>query len=105
MEAFGDVIEGGAVIVHFWAPWNPYDKPLDVNLQALKGKWGKRFQFFSVNTDETAFSQIVETYHVAALPTLLCFVNGKVRGRFHGVETVEALEAFLKEMGESAGRR
>src|SRR5881394_1504631 len=32
-EQFEDVIAGATVIVHFWAPWNPYDKQLDANLQ------------------------------------------------------------------------
>jgi thioredoxin-like negative regulator of GroEL len=104
-EGFYDVVEGAAVIMHFWAPWNPYDKQLDANLREVKAEGvGKRFRFYSVNTDETAFEEIVERHHVAALPALLCFVNGKVKGRFHGVETVEALKGFLEEMGQPGGR-
>jgi thioredoxin-like negative regulator of GroEL len=103
-DVFADVIEGSATVIHFWAPWNPYDRELDKNLQAVKGEFEKRIRFYSVNTDETAYSEIVERYHVAALPALLCFVNGKVRGRFHGVETVEALRTFLEEMGAEGGR-
>jgi thioredoxin-like negative regulator of GroEL len=102
-EVFADVIEGPTAIVHFWAPWNPYDKPLDANLEQLRPQY-KRFRFLSANTDQTAFTPLVEQYHVAALPTLLCFVNGKVRGRFHGLQTLEALKAFLDEMMQAPQR-
>jgi thioredoxin-like negative regulator of GroEL len=104
-ETFDDGIEAPAVIVHFWAPWNPYDKQLDQNLQQVQAAGAaKRFRFYSVNTDQTAFEAIIERHHVAALPALLCFINGKVKGRFHGVETIEALKAFLDEMGQPGGR-
>jgi thioredoxin-like negative regulator of GroEL len=101
VEGFGNVIEGGKVIVHFWAPWNPYDKQLDGNLLGLVGEFGKRFGFgfYAVNADETAFGEVMERFHVGALPALLCFVNGRVKGRFYGVETVEKLRVFLEEMG------
>src|ERR1700743_3624088 len=86
--SFNDVIEGPLTIVHFWAPWNPYDRPHDANLQQLLPAYARRFRLFSVNTDDTAFSSIVEAHHIAALPTLLCFINGKTRGRFHGLQTI-----------------
>ena len=101
------VVEGPLTILHFWAPWNPYDKVMDGNLQAVitgAEGFGKRFRFFSVNTDETVFEPVVERFHVGALPTLLCFLNGKVVGRFHGVETVEALRGWLGEMAGVRGR-
>ncbi|MGN6370891.1 MAG: thioredoxin family protein [Phycisphaerae bacterium] len=100
-------IEGPLTIVHFWAPWNPYDKTMDANLQALQadaGGVGKRFRFLSANTDETVFEPIVEKFHVGALPTLLCFLNGKVVGRFHGVQTLDELRQFLQEMTHARAR-
>jgi thioredoxin-like negative regulator of GroEL len=97
---FADIIEGRGTIIHFWAPWNPHDKPLDAHLRQLAPIWQKRFQFFAANADDTSFSEIIERYHVAAFPALLCFVNGRVKGRFYGVETLEKVEAFLKEMAE-----
>jgi thioredoxin 1 len=101
---FEDAIEGPLTVIHFWAPWNPYDRPLDANLQLLAASSAKRFRFFSVNTDLTAFTAIVEAHHVAALPTLLCFAEGKLRGRFHGLQTLEALTAFLTEMAQAPRR-
>ena len=101
------VVEGALTILHFWAPWNPYDKTMDANLQAVIAGaegFGKRFRFFSVNTDETVFEAVVEKFHVGALPTLLCFLNGKVVGRFSGVQTVEELRGFLGEMVLVRGR-
>ena len=98
-----DVIAGDKVMVHFWAPWNPHDKGMDANIQAVKGKF-PRVRFYSVNADETAFEPFIETHHVAAFPALVCFANGRARGRFYGVETVEKLEAFVREMVEMPGR-
>ena len=98
-----DVICGDKVMVHFWAPWNPHDKGMDANIQAVKGKF-PRVQFYSVNADETAFEPFIEAHHVAAFPALVCFANGRARGRFYGVETVEKLEAFVREMVEMPGR-
>ena len=53
-DVFPDLIEGPPTVVHFWAPWNPYDKQLDANLQAVRKKF-PRLRFFSANTDDTAF--------------------------------------------------
>jgi thioredoxin 1 len=104
-EEFEWVVEGPLMVVHFWAPWNPYDKTMDANLAAVQKEGvGKKFRFVSVNTDETVFEPVVEKFHVGALPTLLCFLNGKVAGRFHGVQTVEDLKKFLMEMTEVRGR-
>jgi thioredoxin 1 len=103
-ESFNDLIEGPPTIIHFWAPWNPYDKQLDAALEQLRPAY-KRLRFFSANTDDTAFTPIVDAHHVAALPTLLCFANGRARGRFHGIETPEALKAFLDEMSQPQGRQ
>ena len=105
MEAwqFDDVIAGEKVIVHFWAPWNPHDRGMDVHLKQLRGKF-PRLRFYSVNADETAFEPFIEAHHVAAFPALVCFANGRARGRFYGVETVEKLEGFLREMVEMPAR-
>jgi thioredoxin-like negative regulator of GroEL len=102
-DFFEDLIAGPPVIVHFWAPWNPYDKQLDANLQAVRKKFPK-LRFYAANADDTAFSPIIEAHHVAALPALVCFANSRPRGRFHGVETPEALEAFLTEMSQPVPR-
>jgi thioredoxin-like negative regulator of GroEL len=102
-DGFEDLIAGPPVIVHFWAPWNPYDKLLDANLLAVRKKFPK-LRNFSANPDDTAFNSIVETYHVAALPALVGFANGRPRGRFHGVETPKAVEAFLAEMSQPLPR-
>lgn len=103
-DCFADIIEGRGTIVHFWAPWNPHDKALDAYLRQLAPAWQKQFQFFAANADNTSFTPIMERYHVAALPALLCFVNGRVKGRFYGVETQEKVEAFLKEMASTEFR-
>ena len=58
----------------------------------------KRFRFLSLNTDMAASTPIMEANHVGALPTLLCFVNGRLRGRFVGLQTADELKAFLEEM-------
>ena|SRR5437763_15840000 len=102
-EQFDDVISSAPVIIHFWAPWNPYDKQLDANLQQARKKF-PRLQFYSANTDDTAFTPIVDRFNVAALPALVCFAHSRTKGRFHGVETLEALEAFLTEMSQPATR-
>jgi len=102
-EQFEDVIAGATVIVHFWAPWNPYDKQLDANLQLVRKQF-PRLQFYSANTDDTAFTPIVERFNVAALPALVCFTRSRTQGRFIGVETLQALEAFLTEMSQPSQR-
>jgi len=102
-DVFEDLIAGPPVIVHFWAPWNPYDKQLDANLQVVRKKFPK-LRFFSANTDNTAFTPIVEAHHVAALPALVCFANSRARGRFLGTQTPQALESFLSEMSQPLPR-
>jgi thioredoxin-like negative regulator of GroEL len=102
-DAFDDFICAEGVVVHFWAPWNPHDRVMDQHLKPLMARF-PRLRFYSVNMDDTAFSTVVEQHHVAALPALLCFHNGRVKGRFYGVERIAELEAFLREMAEPARR-
>jgi len=97
-DSFDDLICGPLVLIHFWAPWNPYDKPFDANLQSLLPKYAKKLRCYSANTDDTAFTAIVEAHHIAAVPTLICFSNGRSKGRFHGLQTPEELNTFLEEM-------
>ena len=94
---FDDAICGDKVMIHFWAPWNPHDREMDANLQKAKARF-PRLRFYSVNADDTAFAPFIDAHHVAAFPALVCFANGRAQGRFYGVETLEKVEAFLKEM-------
>jgi thioredoxin-like negative regulator of GroEL len=102
-ESLEDVISGPKTIIHFWAPWNPHDRPLDTRLQQLRPKF-PRLRFFAANADDTAFTAIMEIHHVAALPALVCFSSGRSLGRFYGVESLDQLEAFLAEMTNMSAR-
>ncbi len=102
-DQFEDAICGPKTIIHFWAPWNPHDRPLDAHLQPLRPKF-PRLRFFAANADDTAFTAIMEAHHVAALPAVVCFFNGRSLGRFYGIESLDKLESFLREMADMPAR-
>ena len=100
-DNFEEVIASNkVVIVDFWAPWCAPCKAMEPIFLAASKKYSGRAVFAKVNTD--AHPELAARLNVYAVPTLVVFVNGKVRGRAVGMVSAAKLEQMVKEALEEA---
>ena len=90
-----DVLESRQpVLVEFRAPWSRPCKVLDAVLQELAVDWAGKVKVVTVNADDSLDLSL--WYDIQSVPTLLCFVEGKLRSRIVGTASKEALVAKLQ---------
>ena len=85
------------VLVVFGAPWSRPCQVLDPILQELARDWAGKMKVVSVNADDSLDLSLC--YDIQSIPTLLYFVEGKLRARIVGTTTKDALLAKLKASG------
>jgi thioredoxin 1 len=85
------------VIVAFVAPWNKPCQSISPVLDNIARAYAVRVRIVSINVDD--YPTLTAWYQIRSVPTLLCFVHGKVCFRIVGAATKEAilseLEPFL----------
>jgi thioredoxin 1 len=95
-EAVDDLLkQNTAVAIHFWAPWNNYDRPFDQKLSVLAPKFADRVKFFSCNMDDERNHALTTKYKVVNVPTLLIFFEGAAHAPILGNPPQEKLEAEI----------
>ena len=85
------------VLVVFGAPWSRPCQVLDPILQELARDWARKVKVVSVNADDSLDLSLC--YDVQSIPTLLYFVEGKLRVEIVGTATKDAILAELKASG------
>jgi thioredoxin 1 len=84
------------VLVEFWAPWSRPCKILDVALHEAAVACSGRAKVLRVNADENP--ELSLWYDVQAVPTLLYFVGGQLRGRLVGTASAAAILSKLQSL-------
>jgi thioredoxin 1 len=85
------------VLVVFSATWSQPCRLLDPILQELARDWAGKVKVLNVNADDSLDLSLC--YDIKSVPTLLCFVEGKLRLRIVGTVTKAAIIAKLKAFG------
>jgi thioredoxin len=85
------------VLVVFGAPWSRPCRVLDPVLQELARDWAGKVKVVSVNADDSLDLSVC--YDIQSIPTLLYFVEGKLRLQIVGTATKDAILVKLKTFG------
>ena len=85
------------VLAVFGTPWSRPCQVLDPILQELARDWEGNVKVVSVNADDSLDLSLY--YEIQSIPTLLYFVEGKLRVQIVGTATKAAILAKLKASG------
>jgi thioredoxin 1 len=85
------------VLVVFGTPWSRPCQVLDPILQELARDWAGKVKVLKVNADDSLGLSLC--YDIQSVPTLLYFVEGKLRVQIVGTATKDAILAKLKASG------
>lgn len=82
------------VIVAFLADWSQPCRAMEPVLEELSAQWEGKLRVVKVNVDRSFDLSIL--YDIQSIPTVLCFVEGKVRFRIVGSATARAILEKIK---------
>ena len=89
---FDETIDGGPVVVDFWAPWCRPCRALEPILEKLES----RVTVARLNIDE--HPEIASRYEVLSIPTVMLFARGEPQGKVVGVRPLSYFENWLAEV-------
>lgn len=81
------------VIVDFYATWCPPCRQIAPVLDKLAGELAGEAKIVKVNVDEEP--GLANQFEISAVPTLLLFSKGELRGQLPGVSTAANLRAII----------
>jgi thioredoxin 1 len=89
---FDDAVADGRILVDFWAPWCKPCRAIEPSLERLS----EQVPVARLNIDE--HPEIASRYSVLAIPTVIAFERGEVRGEVHGARPLGYYERWLAEV-------
>jgi thioredoxin len=88
------------VLVEFWAPWSRPCKILESVLNEIAIACGRKVKIVKVNADDNPDLSL--WYEIQSIPTLLYFVDGRIRVKVVGTASKEAILAKIEPSSASA---
>ena len=100
MAKFEDIIQGNTLVfVDFFATWCGPCKMMDPVLEGLKKQLGERVKIVKIDIDSPVNRQLVNSYQVQAVPTLMLFKAGKMvwrqSGAMQATQIRQVIEKYL----------
>lgn len=91
------------VAIHFWAPWNGYDREFDKRLARLREEFGTQIVFRSVNVDDAGLAAVCVTAPVLNVPALGIWRHGLRDRVLIGLRDEDSLRRILEEAVRPTG--
>ena len=100
MAKFEDIIQGNTLVfVDFFATWCGPCKMMHPVLEGLKKQLGERVKIVKIDIDSPGNRQLVNSYQVQAVPTLMLFKAGKMvwrqSGAMQATQIRQVIEKYL----------
>ena len=100
MAKFEDIIQGNTLVfVDFFATWCGPCKMMHPVLEDLKKQLGERVKIVKIDIDSPVNRQLVNSYQVQAVPTLMLFKAGKMvwrqSGAMQATQIRQVIEKYL----------
>lgn len=91
-NTFDGAVAAGPILVDFWAPWCKPCLAIEPALEHLS----ERVPVARLNIDD--YPEIASRYDVLAIPTVIAFDEGEVRGTVFGARPLAHFERWLAEV-------
>ncbi len=85
------------ILVDLWADWCMPCLVIAPKLKALVDEYRGRLRLAKVEVDEGENMRLAGKYQVRGFPTVILFIDGEERGRFHGAKPLGFLREFVDE--------
>ena len=100
MAKFEDIIQGNTLVfIDFFATWCGPCKMMHPVLEGLKKQLGERVKIVKIDIDSPVNRQLVNSYQVQAVPTLMLFKAGKMvwrqSGAMQATQIRQVIEKYL----------
>jgi|GEM_PF-1964512 len=93
------------VVIHFWAPWNIYDREFDDNIRLITQRLRNDVAFRSMNVDLPSCANAFTLDDVLTVPSLAFYNVGKRHHTTVGVRPTAEIEREIKEWLAHTGSR
>jgi len=87
---FEETVQGGTVLIDFWAPWCGPCRMQTPILEELADQMGDAVVIGKVNVDDSP--SLAAKFRVRSIPTLILFKNGSAAQQWVGVQQAETLK-------------
>jgi thioredoxin 1 len=94
--SFVPFVSSGVALVDFWAPWCGPCRTQAKILDEVAERFAGRVGIGTVNVDENP--DLAAALAIRAIPALFAFRDGRLVGRFEGVQSVETLASTLENL-------
>jgi thiol-disulfide isomerase/thioredoxin len=87
------------VVLHFWAPWNGYDRQMDIIMRPIRAEFADPVAFFSVDVDLPEALPLCRACEaVYNVPALAFFARGQWKKTLVGLRPIGELRAFVANL-------
>lgn len=87
------------VLVDFWADWCPPCTMLTPILERVVHAYNGKFLLAKVEVDDGHNMKLAGHYGMRGFPTVLLFIDGEMKGRWHSSKPEHWVKQFLAEHG------